>query len=76
MWGPTRENLWVAQGATPEKAVNFILSSMAVGRAIDDQGADVRERATKDLVAPFSRHHVADQGVMMGCKAWLVSARA
>ena len=63
-------------GATPEEAVGFILSSMAVGRALGAQGADVRQQATDDLIALFARHHVPGEGVMMGCKAWLVSARA
>jgi ubiquinone/menaquinone biosynthesis C-methylase UbiE len=63
-------------GATPKEAVDFILSSMAVGRALDDQGEDVRARATEELIALFARHHVAGQGVMMGCKAWLVRANA
>ena len=63
-------------GATPEEAVNFILSSMTVGRALDDQGANVRQRATDELIALFTRHHVPEEGVMMGCKAWLVTASA
>jgi SAM-dependent methyltransferase len=63
-------------GASPTEAVNFILSSMAVGRALDDQGGDVKTRATDDLISLFARHHVPGEGVMMGCKAWLVTAKA
>ena len=63
-------------GATPEEAVGFILSSMAVGRALADQGVDVRQRAADDWLALFARHHVPGDGVMMTGKAWLVSARA
>lgn len=63
-------------GATPEEAVGFILSSMTVGRALEDQGTGVRQQVTGELIALFARHHVPGEGVMMGCKAWLVSARA
>ncbi len=60
----------------PQDAVSFVLSSMAVGRALDEQGADVRAAAEADLVKLFMSHYVAEQGVMMQGKAWLVSATA
>lgn len=60
----------------PQEAVSFVLSSMAVGRALDEQGDDIRAAAEADLVTLFKRHHVAKQGVMMQGKAWLVSAIA
>lgn len=63
-------------GATPEEAADFVLSAMAVGKALAEHGEAIRAAARDDLVALFARHHVAGQGVMMGCKAWLVSARA
>ena len=62
--------------AAPHDAVTFVLSSMAVGRALDEQGADVRAAAEADLVELFQNHYVAEQGVMMQGKAWLVSATA
>ncbi len=62
--------------ATPHDAVSFVLSSMAVGRALEEQGTDVRAAAETDLVELFQRHYVAGQGVMMQGKAWLVSATA
>ncbi|MEQ1549044.1 MAG: methyltransferase domain-containing protein [Chakrabartia sp.] len=62
--------------AAPRDAVSFVLSSMAVGRALDEQGADVRAAAEADLVELFQNHYVAEQGVMMQGKAWLVSATA
>jgi ubiquinone/menaquinone biosynthesis C-methylase UbiE len=61
---------------TPEDAVSFVLSSMAVGRALDEQGADVRSAAETDLIKLFQQHYVPGQGVMMQGKAWLVSAIA
>jgi SAM-dependent methyltransferase len=61
-------------GATPEEATDFVLASMAVGRALAEAGADVREAARADLAAMFARHHREGEGVMLGCKAWLVSA--
>jgi SAM-dependent methyltransferase len=62
--------------AEPRDAVSFVLSSMAVGRALDEKGADVRAAAEEDLVELFQNHYVAEQGVMMQGKAWLVSATA
>jgi SAM-dependent methyltransferase len=63
-------------GVKPDEAARFALASMAVGRALDDQGAEIRQRASDDLVALFERHFIAGQGVMMACKAWLVRAAA
>jgi ubiquinone/menaquinone biosynthesis C-methylase UbiE len=61
---------------TPQDAVSFILSSMAVGRALDEQGADVRSAAEADLIELFQNHYEAGRGVMMQGKAWLASAIA
>jgi SAM-dependent methyltransferase len=63
-------------GATPEQAADFVLGAMAVGRALAEHGETVRSAARDDLIALFTQRHVAGQGVMMGCKAWLVSAHA
>lgn len=63
-------------GATPEEAADFVLSAMAVGKALSEHGDAVRAAARDDLVTLFTKRHVAGQGVMMGCKAWLVTARA
>lgn len=63
-------------GASPEEATDFVLGSMAAGRVLAEQGAAVREAARADLTALFTRHHRAGEGVMLGCKAWLVTARA
>jgi hypothetical protein len=62
-------------GASPQEAVSFVLSSMAVGRALVDKGADVRAGAEQELIDLFAGHHVPENGVMMQGKAWLVSAR-
>lgn len=61
---------------SPEEAVGFVLSSLGVGRILDEQDDAIRQRASEDLKALFERYFVAGEGVMMGCKAWLVSARA
>jgi ubiquinone/menaquinone biosynthesis C-methylase UbiE len=58
--------------AAPHDAVSFVLSSMAVGRVLAEQGADVRATAETDLVELFQKHYVAGEGVMMKGKAWLV----
>jgi len=62
--------------ADPDDAVRFFLSSMSVGRLLDDQDPDLRHRVEQDLHALFARHHRPGQGVMMAGKAWLVSATA
>lgn len=63
-------------GATPQAAVDFVLSSMAVGRALDEAGADIRAAARADLADLFTRRHVDGEGVMMQAKAWLVRTQA
>jgi hypothetical protein len=63
-------------GATPEEVTEFVLSAMAAGRILAEAGEAVLVAARADLTAMFARHHRAGEGVMLGCKAWLVSARA
>lgn len=63
-------------GASPEDATNFVLASMAAGRILAEQGDAVRDAARAQLTALFGRHYREGAGVMLGCKAWLVSARA
>lgn len=62
-------------GAVPEEAVDFVLGSMAVGRALDEAGPDIRAAARADLVKLFTARYVQGEGVLMGCKVWLVTAR-
>jgi ubiquinone/menaquinone biosynthesis C-methylase UbiE len=62
--------------AAPEEAVDFVLSSMAVGRALDEAGPDIRAAARTDLIKLFTARHVPGEGVLMGCKVWLVTALA
>jgi len=63
-------------GASPQEATGFVLASMAAGRILAEQGEAVLEAARADLTALFTCHHRAGEGVMLGCKAWLVTARA
>ena len=60
--------------ATPQQAASFVLSSMAAGRLLDEQGPDVRSAAELELIELFRAHHIEKQGVMMHGKAWLVSS--
>lgn len=60
--------------ASPQEAASFVLSSMAAGRLLDEQGPAVRAAAELELIELFKAHHVEGQGVMMQGKAWLVSA--
>lgn len=63
-------------GASPKEATDFVLASMAAGRILAEQGEDVLAAARADLAAMFARHHRTGEGVMLGCKAWLVTALA
>jgi SAM-dependent methyltransferase len=63
-------------GASPQEAVAFVLGSLGVGRILAEQPDAVRDAASADLLALFEGHHVAGEGVLLGCRAWLVSARA
>lgn len=63
-------------GAGPQEAVDFVLSSMAAGRVLAEQGEAVHDAAAADLTALFTHHHREGEGVMLGCKAWLVRAVA
>jgi ubiquinone/menaquinone biosynthesis C-methylase UbiE len=63
-------------GATPEEATDFVLASMAAGRILAAQGVAVLTAARADLEAMFAAHHRPGAGVMLPCKAWLVTARA
>ena len=62
--------------ASPENATDFVLASMAAGRVLDEHGPAVREAARADLLALFTRHYRANEGVMLKAKAWLVTATA
>lgn len=62
--------------ATPDKATEFALTSMAVGRLLGDQGDDVIEAASRDLTELFTHHYLPKKGVMMQAKVWLVTASA
>ncbi len=60
--------------ATPEQAADFVLSSLAAGRALAAHGEAVLAAARNDLVQVFIHHYIPGEGVMLGCKVWLVSA--
>ncbi|MBI1401673.1 MAG: methyltransferase domain-containing protein [Porphyrobacter sp.] len=63
-------------GASPQEAADFVLGSLGAGRMLAEAGDAVCQAARADLVDLFTRHHRAGEGVMLGCKAWLVTARA
>lgn len=63
-------------GASPREATDFVLASMAAGRILAEQGEAVASAARAELEAMFAHNHQAGRGVMLGCKAWLVSAEA
>ncbi|MFU7528651.1 class I SAM-dependent methyltransferase [Qipengyuania sp. ASV99] len=63
-------------GTTPEEAVQFVLSSLGVGRVLADQPEAIRNGAAADMLSLFERHYQPGQGILLGCKVWLVSATA
>jgi SAM-dependent methyltransferase len=63
-------------GAGPEEAAAFVLASMAAGRILAEQGEAVLAAARADLTTMFARHHRPGEGAILGCKAWLVTARS
>lgn len=62
--------------APPAEALEMVLSSMGVGRVVDEQEPALREAIRDDLLALFERRFVPGEGVLMAAKAWLVSASA
>jgi SAM-dependent methyltransferase len=63
-------------GASPVAATDFVLTSMAAGRVLDEAGPAIRDAARADFVELFTQCHVEGEGVMLQAKAWLVSAHA
>lgn len=63
-------------GATLEAAAHFAKSAVAVGQILAQQPEDVQAAASEDLLETFAKHYREGEGVMLGCKAWLVSAKA
>ncbi|MFY8049659.1 MAG: class I SAM-dependent methyltransferase [Erythrobacter sp.] len=63
-------------GASPVAATDFVLTSMAAGRVLDEAGPAIRDAARADFVELFTQRHVEGEGVMLQAKAWLVSAHA
>ncbi len=62
-------------GSDPESAARFVLDGMHIGDLVRPSGAEVRAFIHQSLVELFERNR-DDDGVRMGAKAWLVSARA
>lgn len=62
--------------ATPEQAQQFACNAMAFGQTLLDYPESVQHAAHADLVELYRKHYRADEGVMMGYTAWLVSALA
>lgn len=64
------------RGTSPVDAVAFVLSSLGVGRIVEDVEPDIRGRTSADLLSLFENHFVEGDGIMMIGKAWLVTAKA
>lgn len=61
-------------GSSPESAASFVLDGMHIGDLVKASGEEVREAIHPNLSELFERNCDQD-GVRMGAKAWLVSAR-
>lgn len=62
--------------STPQSALAFARNALASWQAVFDQPAAVQEAVAADFIELYTRHAQPGAGVMMGYKAWLVSARA
>jgi SAM-dependent methyltransferase len=60
-------------GATPEQAAQFVLSAMSVAANIPEEK---REETITAVAAALAPHHVPGKGVILGGKAWIVTAKA
>jgi SAM-dependent methyltransferase len=63
-------------GATPKEATKFVLGSLGVGKILEDQDEEIASAASRGLTQMFERSFVDGKGVMLDCKAWLVTAHA
>jgi hypothetical protein len=57
-------------GATPTEVLEFVVETMPVGNGLAGCPEETQEAARKQLLEVY----VAGQGVVMPCKAWLVSS--
>ncbi|WBX82884.1 class I SAM-dependent methyltransferase [Sphingosinicella microcystinivorans] len=62
-------------GSNSESAASFVLDGMQIGDLVRASGSEVHEAIYLSLVQLFDRNR-DDDGVCMGAKAWLVSARS
>jgi ubiquinone/menaquinone biosynthesis C-methylase UbiE len=63
-------------GATPEQAARFITSATSAGDTLKAAGPEITERVVAEVTERYAHHHVPGQGVLIGGKAWLVTATA
>ena len=63
-------------GASPAQARDFACAALAFGPLLEDVSAETRDAVREGLLALYAAHHRPGAGVMMGFKAWLVSAEA
>ena len=63
-------------GASPSQAQQFACNAMAFGQVLLDYPEAVQQAVQADLVELYGKHYRANEGVMMGYTAWLVSALA
>ena len=62
-------------GSDPESAARFVLNGMHIGDLVRPKGEEIRAAIHEGLVELFERNRDGD-GVRMGAKAWLISARS
>ncbi|MCW3836567.1 class I SAM-dependent methyltransferase [Sphingomonas canadensis] len=63
-------------GATPAEAAAFITGASSVADTLKAAGPEIAARVVGEVAALYARFHRPGEGVMMGGKAWLVTARA
>lgn len=63
-------------GATPDDVQLFARNGMPFGQLLKDYPAEVQAAVASDLAALYQGHYHPGQGVMMGYRAWLITAFA
>jgi len=63
-------------GATPAEAARFITTATSIADSLKAASPDLIARIRADVATLFARYHVPGKGVLLGGKAWLVTATA
>lgn len=63
-------------GKSPDQVAEFLMNATTFGSLLVDREPELRARVRQGITEFLKVHYRQGKGVMMGAKAWLVSARA